>query len=976
MTSPTIDRTTHQTDAGSDEQTDRRGHPLFELVNRRIRPITIVVIVASVVLGVAGFAIRVADKLENGPDEPAFDPGGEIYDLQERAEEVFDPATDTVTATFFVEAPDPTTGDVLTRDALLEFLANSGALVADPESQEHLTSTSDTELGVTIDGVHSIAHEVDAALPGGLAAADDAAVKRTLADLLDDSSELSTLRATLSQLTTSGVEQIDGETITVWRSPAFQAQVAYLRESFEIDKPDSDLEDFVEYQYAVEAEEWKRDVQDILRGDEDHATVLGLAIDPIITEDEQNAAATPFILGAIVLIVVLVGALVRSYWAAALVAAGLSVTFLAYNGVTVLVGLKESLLLTFIIPIAVLSFGVDFFVHGFGRCREEQAAGAARGRAYPLGLTAVAGAISLALATSVTAFLSNVSSEVEAIQHFGFAAAIGLVIAYVTLGVLVPRIVLGIEDRLGPPPQVRGPRLGAKLGFVAMSLAGGLTVALSVMMVPIGAGALVLGFLPFALYVPFRLTSRRRVGSTVRAEGARRRGHGMRTAGSVVHFVARWRIVTVPVTLVLAGLGVYGYTQVEEKFSPSDLTSSDTDFITSLDTLRTHYGESTGIPAYLYLEGDLTAPDTLRAIEAFVEDIDAADAAMTAGGDPAFLGRDFDGSPSVGEHAVSAVRAAMSSPDAVAEIEASQGTTLTVGEDGLPTTADQVDAIYEHIAANGIAGPGGTRLWSPEDVGTALHVDGDVQATRVVVSLATVSDLSVMATARDAMRDAADAFGVPTSDLDRFGVTGPAVTEEDTLTTFTESMVLSLVIAFVLCSALAWVFMRSLRYALVSVIPILLVVGWVYGFMYAFGYTINPVSATIAAIAVGVGVDFAMHFTVRFREEFEGEPSRFPALRRAGEGTGGALVLSAMTSMGGFLVMALAPMPIFADFGLLTAVMILFSLVVALLVLPSLLLLVTPSRSGEERQQLLDALRTEHYDPHSRRSAFETAHHG
>jgi multidrug efflux pump subunit AcrB len=82
----------------------------------------------------------------------------------------------------------------------------------------------------------------------------------------------------------------------------------------------------------------------------------------------------------------------------------------------------------------------------------------------------------------------------------------------------------------------------------------------------------------------------------------------------------------------------------------------------------------------------------------------------------------------------------------------------------------------------------------------------------------------------------------------------------------------------------------------------------------------------------------------------DGEPSRFPALRLAGEGTGGALVLSALTSMGGFLVMALAPMPVLADFGLLTAVMILFSLVVALFVLPSLLLLVTPSRKGRNER--------------------------
>ena len=111
---------------------------------------------------------------------------------------------------------------------------------------------------------------------------------------------------------------------------------------------------------------------------------------------------------------------------------------------------------------------------------------------------------------------------------------------------------------------------------------------------------------------------------------------------------------------------------------------------------------------------------------------------------------------------------------------------------------------------------------------------------------------------------------------------------------------------------------------------------------------------------------------MRFIEEFEHEPSRFPALRRTGEGTGGALAISAVTSMTGFLIMALAPMPMFVTFGVLTAVMIFFSLLVSLLVLPSLLMIITPSRKGEEREQLIDEVTQGgefEYEPPSRETA-------
>ena len=77
--------------------------------------------------------------------------------------------------------------------------------------------------------------------------------------------------------------------------------------------------------------------------------------------------------------------------------------------------------------------------------------------------------------------------------------------------------------------------------------------------------------------------------------------------------------------------------------------------------------------------------------------------------------------------------------------------------------------------------------------------------------------------------------------------------------------------------------------------------------------------------------------------------------------------------MTGFFIMALAPMPMFVTFGVLTAVMIAFSLLVSLLVLPSLLLLITPSRKGAEREEMIELVThgEYEYEPHSREQAFQ-----
>ena len=56
----------------------------------------------------------------------------------------------------------------------------------DPESQLHLATVFNRDIGVTMNGVYSIANAVDEALPGGLDASSDAEVKAALSELLAD----------------------------------------------------------------------------------------------------------------------------------------------------------------------------------------------------------------------------------------------------------------------------------------------------------------------------------------------------------------------------------------------------------------------------------------------------------------------------------------------------------------------------------------------------------------------------------------------------------------------------------------------------------------------------------------------------------------------------------------------------------------------------------------------------------------------
>ncbi|MFB3099499.1 MAG: MMPL family transporter, partial [Acidimicrobiia bacterium] len=631
-------------------------------------------------------------------------------------------------------------------------------------------------------------------------------------------------------------------------------------------------------------------------------------------------------------------------------------------------GFEGGLLLGFIVPISIISFGVDFFIHAIGRAREAQVQGQSRERAYPIGMSAVILALVVAALTSAAAFASNAISGIEMIVQFGIGAAIALLVAFVVLGLLVPKLLLATEDGMGPAPRHHGPRILTKVGFVVATLIGGVVVAAAVTVPVAGLVAMVV-FAPVFIYLPFLWTRRRNTRAAAKGlevtDEVKGVGHGMRFAGHVVHFLARWRVVTLPAVLVLAAVGLWGALQVRSDFFFSDFLASDSDAVRSIERQEFHFGDIGAGEGYIYVEGDLTAPATLQAMQAALDEV------KNSGVD---LSRDFDGEVEVTDNAATLALFATASSAARSDVAAGTGVEITDTDgDGYPDTAAQVAAVYAVATSDGLRDDSGQLVFPPDTVRNILYVEGDIQATRLEVLIGTLTDGPRIDAARAALEDAAVNLRTATAGVDivRIEVSGEPITFRNTLDAFTTSMLVSLPLALVLTFLIVAFFLRSVKYALVSVVPVLLVVAWLYGFMFLAGYTINPVTATIAAISIGIGIDYATHFIVRFREELASEPSRFPALRRAGEGTGGALILSALTSIGGFLVLGLAPMPIFSVYGILTAVMVALAVLVTLLVLPSLLLLVTPSVKGEERERLeWERTRGEWiYEPHKRETA-------
>ncbi len=155
----------------------------------------------------------------------------------------------------------------------------------------------------------------------------------------------------------------------------------------------------------------------------------------------------------------------------------------------------------------------------------------------------------------------------------------------------------------------------------------------------------------------------------------------------------------------------------------------------------------------------------------------------------------------------------------------------------------------------------------------------------------------------------------------------------------TRSIFLTLGAALILLIGYYSVTERRPMLGVVTMLPSLLVVAWTLGVMRVLGLSYNVLTATIASLAIGIGVPYGIHVTHRFLEDRQRAGDVDEAIRLTVTHTGSALTGAALTTAAGFGVLIFASLLPIQQFGTVTAITILFSLVAAVLVQPSGLVL-------------------------------------
>lgn len=152
-----------------------------------------------------------------------------------------------------------------------------------------------------------------------------------------------------------------------------------------------------------------------------------------------------------------------------------------------------------------------------------------------------------------------------------------------------------------------------------------------------------------------------------------------------------------------------------------------------------------------------------------------------------------------------------------------------------------------------------------------------------------------------------------------------------------QSQVNSLLLAFLLVFLLVWLFLKSLKLALLAIVPNLFPVILILGIMGWFNIDLDIATASISAIVLSFCIDDTLHFMYHYKKHRDSGQSPLRSRVSTLGSVGAAIVITSLILLSGYLIMLFASLKTVYLFGLLTAIAIVGAFFSHLFLLPILL---------------------------------------
>ena len=366
------------------------------------------------------------------------------------------------------------------------------------------------------------------------------------------------------------------------------------------------------------------------------------------------------------------------------------------------------------------------------------------------------------------------------------------------------------------------------------------------------------------------------------------------------------------VTILICIIMGTGISQLKSEFDMNKFMPQDNPAITLFNKINEDFPFSSQDQEYILLEGNVATVQTLQGLATTHKNID----------DDQYVTRKTDGSTKT-ESIYTIIQQAVTNNQSLI-------TTYNIDEStNLPKSDEDVHELYDYLYDSDEYGM---------QVQGILYKDQD-KYTATIISVYTdvgsgfsgdlTKELEVLNEELD-------------DDLASYGdasviVTGNMLITLTIMKNMVESQIVSTVVCFILAAIMLSLIYRNPILGLIAMIPVTISILWVLGTMYFIGYSLNILTIMVTCITIGVGIDYACYIVERFRLTADQTGNVTTAVSETISRTGSAIFIAALSSIFGFGVLVLAPIPPEQQFGIITALTLIYALITSIVVLPLVL---------------------------------------
>ena len=585
------------------------------------------------------------------------------------------------------------------------------------------------------------------------------------------------------------------------------------------------------------------------------------------------------VLLALLVVVILLAIAFRSLNDVAFPLIGLSFALIWTYGVLNYLGVRFTALEVAVAPL-VLGLGIDYAIHlqrAFSAIRKEQDDPS---EAWLRACARLSIPLSLAVVTTVAAFLANVISPLPPLATFGYALAFGVLCAFVSSTVVVG-----------------------------------------------------------ALHVVRKKVSNAQMAHAITMPSL---------VGKIVGVQQKQQVTVLLVTILISGVAIFGAVSLETDFDLADFVDPDMEIMQVREDISTNYdsagwkliyvlfepvGESTSIP------GDSLMLNELRGLHKDLESNHDVVGTDNAPASPSYEG------PYV------VLRDAILRNESFGtahNLEVYAGDVYIINS----SNELQLSSVFLELSTNQSVADALTGETWAQRINQTVYLTGEEITyfrNEIRVEASTSAQSQIVIDNIEEQLGSSSHPGTLRYNLDSHAnlyVTGDLVILQTVLDGLNTSQIKSTTISLFVSMLVLLVLTRRVVPALAVLLPVALASLWVAGSMFILGLKWNVLTVMVTALTIGIGIDYSIHMWRRIEVELARRETHWEALRAALSTTGVALIMSALTTVFGFLVLLFSPMPVIQDFGLITAVTVFFSLILALILLPVLIEL--SARNKEE----------------------------